>query len=124
MKLLSILIIINIISSILSKSYTYSSTFEIKGGIKTKKTWECSSTPTFKVIIGIDECEAPIDRGFTLDVYLEKKGKITSVSNGCVNLHYGGEVTLEGDGEGEYYIYLHHSTGHRVKGSIDIDITC
>ena len=126
MKLLDTLIKLNLITFILSKSFTYSSTFEITGGIYTKKTWECPSAPTFKVSIGISECEAPIDHGLTLEVDLIKKGFFfdQTVSSDNVNLHYGGDVTLTGNEGGEYIIYLHNESSHRVKGSIDLDITC
>lgn len=126
MSFIFFFILCNLLFNIFSKSGSYSSTFDFKGGLETKQSWYCSDKPTFKVHLSVTEYEAPKGFDFQIEINLKKKSFFGSqnVDQEKVSLYYGGSATLKGDGEGDYFIYLRQYSGFPVKGNINIDYTC
>lgn len=111
-----------IINGDLRASGTYSSTYDMTGGIYTKQSWQTSSTPTFEVSITPKTYKCPEGVSPELTIYLEKKSLLgwKTADKDNVSLKEGGEVTLTGDGKGTYRLYIYNGSKYETTGDIYI----
>lgn len=108
--------------SVFAESGTYNTTYDMTGGVYTKRTWDATSIPTFKV--SNSQCTVDYaDLDPTIYVQLERKGLLgyTVVSDGELSGKYGGKCTLKGDKAGTYRIYFRQLSGYRITGKLSID---
>lgn len=99
-------------------SGTYNGSYDMSGGVFTQVTWNCTAKPSFTVTITPTSFSGALKTA-EMTVYLEKKGfwGWSPVDESNVTLEYGGTVYLDGDGEGEYRLYLRNWSGFNAKGT-------
>lgn len=104
-------------------SGSYSSTYDMKGGIITKQSWQTSSTPTFNVDIVPRTYPLAVNPNMT--ICLEKQFLFTwlDVAHDTVSIQNGGRVTLRGDGAGTYRIHIYNTSNYQTTGDIYINFS-
>lgn len=116
--LATVLCLFAIPMSVFAASGSYSSTYNMTGGLYVKQTWDAKNTPTFKV--SNSNGYSVVDG--EIYVMLQKKGLLgySTKSDGTLPARKGGSCTLKGDGSGNYRIYLRQLTGDRMTGDITV----
>lgn len=103
-----------------SGSGTYSTTYDMTGGVFTKQTWNCSSAPTF--IVKVIPKTFAGDMDSNMSIYLERKSGLvwTGADAAETSIVSPGSVTLKGSQAGNYRLYFRSWTGYRATGDIEI----
>ena len=110
-----------LINQLTRASGTYSTTYDMTGGVYTQQSWNATSAPTFKVKVTPTSYEG--EAGVGMGIYLQKKnffGGWDNVAEDSVRLERGGTVTLKGNSAGTYRLYFRNWSGFRATGSIVI----
>lgn len=110
-----------LIDQLTRASGTYSTTYDMKGGVYTQQSWNATSAPTFKVKVTPTHYEG--EAGVGMGIYLQKKnifGGWDNVASSSVRLDRGGTVTLKGSSKGTYRLYFRNWSGFRAMGRIVI----
>lgn len=105
-------------------SGSYSTTYDMKGGVFTQQSWKCTSAPTFTVYVSPTSfagTEYGVDGYMT--VFLERKTGLgwDSVDADKTSLISDGKVILEGSQSGTYRLYFNSISGYRATGDIEIE---
>ena len=100
-----------------SESGSYTSTYDMTGGVYSARNWEATATPTF--IVSNWDCYSVYDG--TIYVMLEKKSLLgwNTKDDSTLNARTSGNCSLIGDGSGKYRIYLRQNTGYQMTGRIE-----
>lgn len=107
----------------LKASGTYQSTFDFKGGLNTKESWNCTSAPTFTVTMNTSTFDGHPNNAATFSIELQRKTTFswkTVDSNSDLLVRNGGTVTVTGDQKGTYRIRLVNNSGFRATGNVSI----
>lgn len=117
---IAIIVIMIVFSSltVFAESGYYDSTYSMKGGVYSQRTWDTNATPTFEV--GTWSCYCEVDT--TLTMYCEKKTwyGYSTCSSAEYSARIGETHSLSGNGSGTYRLYFRNPSGSLATGSIRI----
>lgn len=105
-------------------SGTYSTDYDMTGGVYSAQSWACDATPTFNVTI-TPTSFAGASNEVKMGIKLQKKGTLgySDVDEDYVTLKYGGTVTVKGNGSGTYRLYFRNYSGFKATGSIYVSFS-
>ena len=100
-------------------SGSYSTTYNMTGGVYTRQSWVTTAAPTFNITIE-PESFAGASTEVEMGIFLEKKSSIgwSVVDEARVTLVDGGSVTLSGESAGTYRLYFRNWSGFKATGNI------
>jgi len=120
--LVACMVMITSAISVYAVSGSYSTYYDMKGGVYSQRTWDATAAPRFD--IGVSQAYSSEYLYNKLNCYLEKKVPWGwgNADSDQVPVATGGYMLLRGNESGTYRLYFRlEATGYRASGGLNIE---